>query len=448
MRIKRASPSAVPANLSTNRRICPAVGQVRAFNFARHHATRLRRVRVFWRIAFLSGESRGPPTICAARAPRAHGPACRRRLHPLARWLSGPARMPSHLPTTPSAPASAMRRSASTAPTKFAASARSRLATSASTASTWAGSSSAISGSSPARPSASASRRKAMPFPAPTGIVELSLRPVGTEPALSGVLYAGQKPERHRPRRAAAAQQATRRRGGHFVQPVHRLSRAAIRRAISTSGSPPSGGRARGPRFALIIGVQDCAGRPQHALHLRRRDGAAAPSPQPLPRPALGRVEEPLHDHGRFRPHHLRPVAAERRTIPPCRRQQAQLQHALRRTPMPTAAPATSSTSILRADQQNAGEVRLSRQIDEGPRHHVVHLSARGGTRTGDFGGEAVVDFGPAIVGEVPPNFPEPDVDVRRGDEGQGSPVWRRDRLSRPLARRRRDQRRHPEGAL
>ena len=29
-------------------------------------------------------------------------------------------------------------------------------------------------------------------FPAPTGIVELSLRPVGTEPVLSSVLYAGQ----------------------------------------------------------------------------------------------------------------------------------------------------------------------------------------------------------------------------------------------------------------
>src|SRR5687767_3465370 len=30
------------------------------------------------------------------------------------------------------------------------------------------------------------------PFPAPTGIVELSLRPAGTQPALSGVLYGGQ----------------------------------------------------------------------------------------------------------------------------------------------------------------------------------------------------------------------------------------------------------------
>ncbi len=30
------------------------------------------------------------------------------------------------------------------------------------------------------------------PFPAPTGIVELSLRPAGNEPALSGVLYGGQ----------------------------------------------------------------------------------------------------------------------------------------------------------------------------------------------------------------------------------------------------------------
>ena len=42
------------------------------------------------------------------------------------------------------------------------------------------------------------------------------------------------------------------------------------------------------------------------------------------------------------------------------------------------------------------------------PRRPFVRSS--GGIRTGDFGGEAVVDFGPAVVGEVPPEFPEPDV--------------------------------------
>lgn len=64
-----------------------------------------------------------------------------------------------------------------------------------------------------------------------------------------------------------------------------------------------------------------------------------------------------------------------------------------------------------RITKTNAGEIRLSRQLDEGPRHHVVHLNIRGGTRRGDFGGEQVVDFGPVTVGEVPPQFEEPDVE-------------------------------------
>jgi iron complex outermembrane receptor protein len=64
-----------------------------------------------------------------------------------------------------------------------------------------------------------------------------------------------------------------------------------------------------------------------------------------------------------------------------------------------------------RKTTSNAAEVRLSRQFDEGPRHHVVHLSVKGRTRTGDFGGEQVVDFGPVMVDEVPPEFPEPTVE-------------------------------------
>ena len=64
-----------------------------------------------------------------------------------------------------------------------------------------------------------------------------------------------------------------------------------------------------------------------------------------------------------------------------------------------------------RKTTSNAAEVRLSRQFDEGPRHHVVHLSVKGRTRTGDFGGEQVVDFGPVMVDEEPPNFREPTVE-------------------------------------
>ena len=64
----------------------------------------------------------------------------------------------------------------------------------------------------------------------------------------------------------------------------------------------------------------------------------------------------------------------------------------------------------VRTTRSNAGEVRLTRQLDEGPRRHELHVSAKGRLRRGDFGGEQVVDFGPVTVGQVPPKFPEPNV--------------------------------------
>ena len=64
-----------------------------------------------------------------------------------------------------------------------------------------------------------------------------------------------------------------------------------------------------------------------------------------------------------------------------------------------------------RTSRSNAGEIRLSRGLEEGPRHHDLHLSVKGRDRTGDFGGEHVADFGPVTVGEVPPRFAKPDVE-------------------------------------
>ena len=63
-----------------------------------------------------------------------------------------------------------------------------------------------------------------------------------------------------------------------------------------------------------------------------------------------------------------------------------------------------------RTGNGTAGEVRLTRRFEEGNRRHEVHLSARGRRITGEFGGEAVVDFGPVVVGELTPRFAEPDV--------------------------------------
>ena len=70
------------------------------------------------------------------------------------------------------------------------------------------------------------------------------------------------------------------------------------------------------------------------------------------------------------------------------------------------------------------------------------------GPARGDFGGEEVVDFGPINVGEVPPDFPEPDVEFGEETKDKARQVRRRPRLSRPLAGRRRVQRRHPEDPL
>lgn len=68
-----------------------------------------------------------------------------------------------------------------------------------------------------------------------------------------------------------------------------------------------------------------------------------------------------------------------------------------------------------RSTNSNAGEIRLTRTFEEGPRRHNIYLSAKGRLRSGEFGGERVVDFGPVNVGEEPPEFPEPVVEF--GDE-------------------------------
>ena len=54
-----------------------------------------------------------------------------------------------------------------------------------------------------------------------------------------------------------------------------------------------------------------------------------------------------------------------------------------------------------------SGEVRLTRQIDEGPRRHQIHLAVRG--RNGDrrFGGSDILELGPVQI-DTPSQVPEP----------------------------------------
>lgn len=55
-----------------------------------------------------------------------------------------------------------------------------------------------------------------------------------------------------------------------------------------------------------------------------------------------------------------------------------------------------------------SGEVRVTRQIAEGPRLHTLHFSVRGRERTRRYAGSDVIDFGPSTIDET---FfvPEPD---------------------------------------
>ncbi len=55
----------------------------------------------------------------------------------------------------------------------------------------------------------------------------------------------------------------------------------------------------------------------------------------------------------------------------------------------------------------NSGEARIQRELREGPRRHLLLFSLRGRDRRRLFGGEDVVDLGPAMIG-VPRTAPPP----------------------------------------
>lgn len=65
---------------------------------------------------------------------------------------------------------------------------------------------------------------------------------------------------------------------------------------------------------------------------------------------------------------------------------------------------------IARADNRSAstsGEVRVARTFDEGPRRHTLTASLRGRDSARSYGGDQVLDLGPAVIGEADP-VPEP----------------------------------------
>ena len=248
------------------------------------------------------------------------------------------------------------------------------------------------------------------PFPAPTGIVELSLRPAGNEPALSGVLYGGQN------------QVGIDLDGQLPVTGTLSLAGGvAFNRFIDFPGGDV------GDYFDFGIAP---AWRPREGTEVRAYYGIqVAPKDVSTPFTFVEGTELPPHlpnhRHGQkwaaWKNRFYTMGLFGHTTFGDWRLGGGLFRHIVdsRRSfnTLYVNAHEDGSARFLvnihppRTTENNAGEIRLSRSFEEGPRRHVVHLAIRGGTRKGDFGGEEVVDLGPVTVGEVPPNFPEPDVE-------------------------------------
>ncbi|HXG81063.1 MAG TPA: TonB-dependent receptor [Sphingomicrobium sp.] len=248
-------------------------------------------------------------------------------------------------------------------------------------------------------------------FPAPTGIVELGLRPAGAEPALSGVAYLG-----------------------HSQIGIDLDGQLPLSSELSLAGGIsfnryidfPNGDHSH----HIDIGVAP-AWRPRDGTEVRAYYGVqfspidrSTPFtfvdgdqlPPDLPNDFLGQKwaawNNRFHTMGLFgrttfgswqlRAGLFRHIFDSRKSYNTLFVVDAQPDGSARY--LVAIHPRRTTTS-------NAGELRLSRQFEEGPRHHVFHVSVKARTRDGDFGGEEVVDFGPVTIGEVPPEFPEPDVE-------------------------------------
>jgi iron complex outermembrane receptor protein len=248
------------------------------------------------------------------------------------------------------------------------------------------------------------------PFPAPTGIVELSLRPAGTEPALSAVLYGGESQL-----------------GLDLDGQLPLTSTLSLAGGVAFNRLIDFPGGDYGDYFDIGIAP---AWRPREGTEVRGYYGVQfGPTDRSTPFTFVDGAELPpelpnrvqgqdwaawknrfdtmgLFGHTTFGDWRLsgglfRHVVDSKRSF---------------NTLFVNAQADGSADYVVnihppRRTESNAGEVRLSRQLDEGPRHHVVHLSVKGRSRTGDFGGEEVVNFGPVLVDEVPPEFPEPDAE-------------------------------------
>jgi iron complex outermembrane receptor protein len=247
------------------------------------------------------------------------------------------------------------------------------------------------------------------PFPAPTGIVEMTLRPAGKDPALSTVLYGG------------GSQWGIDVDGQMPLSDTFSLAGGvAFNRFIDFPGGD------HGDYFSVGIAP---AWRPDDGTEVRAYYGLEI-SPHDTSTPFIFPAGNVLPAHIPYKFHSQKWANWKNRftniglfghTTFGDWRLSGGLFHQVidsRRsynTLIVDAEPDGDAEFLVnihppRLTEANSGEVRLSRSFEEGPRRHAIHLSVKGGTRAGEFGGEEQVDLGPVVLGEPIPQVDKPDV--------------------------------------
>jgi len=247
------------------------------------------------------------------------------------------------------------------------------------------------------------------PFPAPTGIVETALRPAGTEPTLSGVLYAG------------GSQLGFDLDGQLPLGDTFSLAGGiALNRYIDF----PDGDYGQ----YLSVGISP-VWRPREGTEVRAYFGVEH-SPHDLSTPFVfpagnelpAKIPYELHTQkwAYWKNRFINTGLFGHTSLGNWRLSAGAFHQVIDswrsyNTLIVNAEPDGDAEFRVnihppRITRANAGEVRLSRSFDDGPRRHALHLSVRGGNRNGEFGGEEQVTLGPVVIGEPFPQVPKPPV--------------------------------------
>ena len=248
------------------------------------------------------------------------------------------------------------------------------------------------------------------PFPAPTGIVELSLRPAGAEPVLSAVLHGGTQNGLELDGQLPLSKDFSLAGGvgyNHYLDNPGGDFSDYWSVGIAPAWRPNKDTEVRA-FYALEVGPKDVS-TPYIFV-----DGPHLP-PR-IPHRFQGQHWAAWHNRNDMTGLFGHTVLGGGWSL------KAGLFHQVFESKrsfntlfLDTAADGASDFVVaihpVRTTRYSAGEARLTRQFREGPRRHEFDLSAKGGSRGGDFGGEQVVDFGPVTVGQIPPQFPKPDVE-------------------------------------